>query len=200
MPRNHNSDSGLDAFVFLAAAMGGGLERAVEESERNTQSSLVNSDVLPTRFDGREVLERAGVRFGDVVAGDSLFRHVELPQGWKKCSTSHAMWSDLVDDRGRKRASIFYKGAFYDRAAHGSVCRRFSVESYYNDDHKTVAVARVKDGDSVLFESERLKIETDEDRYGSDKVKSKRRVAQEQCETWLHEHWPNWQSSAEYWD
>ena len=23
MPRNHNSDSGLDAFVFLAAAMGG---------------------------------------------------------------------------------------------------------------------------------------------------------------------------------
>ena len=27
------------------------------------------------------------------------------------------MWSDLLDDKGVKRGSIFYKAAFYDRSA-----------------------------------------------------------------------------------
>jgi hypothetical protein len=42
---------------------------------------------------------------------------VSLPPGWKVVPTDHSMWSDLVDAKGEKRASIFYKAAFYDRDA-----------------------------------------------------------------------------------
>ncbi len=45
------------------------------------------------------------------------------------------MWSDLLDDKGRKRGSIFYKAAFYDRKAHLSLDRRYhSTPEYLNDD------------------------------------------------------------------
>lgn len=43
--------------------------------------------------------------------------NVELPDGWKKVGTNHDMHSDLVDETGKVRASIFYKAAFYDRRA-----------------------------------------------------------------------------------
>jgi hypothetical protein len=41
----------------------------------------------------------------------------KLPAGWKKVATEHSMWSDLLDDQGRKRAAIFFKAAFYDYSA-----------------------------------------------------------------------------------
>src|SRR6185436_8068032 len=45
----------------------------------------------------------------------------------KKIATDHSMYTDLVDDKGRVRASIFYKAAFYDRKADISFKRRFSI-------------------------------------------------------------------------
>lgn len=205
-PHNPNADLKVTACTLLAASMGGGgIGRAIEESERAGQASLVNSDTLPTRFSGREALEAAGVKFGAEVAGDSMFTYVELPAGWKKQRTDHAMWSDLVDDKGRKRAIIFYKAAFYDRSAHGSVLARLNVASYYNEDHETIAVARVEDQGAVLFESERLEMKTDADRYGSRwdapvKVQSKREIAHAQCVAWLDQNYPDWKNPAAYWD
>ena len=205
-PYNPNANPELNAMVMLAAAMGGGMSNAIEESERVGQSSLVNSDTLPTNFQGREALEAAGVKFGAAVKGDPMFTYVELPAGWTKRSTGHAMWwSDLVDDKGRKRASIFYKAAFYDRSAHGSALPRYRTDSYYNDDHDTVAVCRVLDQDVVLFESERLEMKTNDERYGSRfdapvKVESKRDIVGRQCVAWLDEHYPDWKNPAAYWD
>jgi hypothetical protein len=106
--------------------------------ELNAMVMLRNSDTLPTNFQGREALEAAGVKFGAAVKGDPMFTYVELPAGWKKRSTGHAMWSDLVDDKGRKRASIFYKAAFYDRSAHGSALPR-----YHNDSSKRFTQATI---------------------------------------------------------
>lgn len=97
---------------------------AIEMQEARGQKELAGSDVLPSQIrgtrnspDGREALERAGVRFGDYVESDPLFRYVELPEGWEKRPTDHSLWTDLVDAEGRVRASIFYKAAFYDRDA-----------------------------------------------------------------------------------
>ncbi len=96
----------------------GGNPGGIEAQEARGQQQLVESDVLPTEVRGNKAeLEAAGVVFGDPVPGDPLFCSVQLPAGWQKQPTDHAMWSDLVDDQGRKRAGIFYKAAFYDRKA-----------------------------------------------------------------------------------
>lgn len=99
--------------VALLTSRGGG----IEASERRGQSEFVSSEQLPADCRGKEKLEAAGVVFGKPVSGDPMFCHATLPKGWKKVPTDHAMWSELVDENGVKRASIFYKAAFYDRSA-----------------------------------------------------------------------------------
>jgi hypothetical protein len=48
------------------------------------------------------------------------------------------MWSNVVDKQGRTRAQVFYKAAFYDRAAHSfGLETRYRVGSeYLSKDHK----------------------------------------------------------------
>jgi len=86
----------------------------IEQQEANGQAELVQSDVLPTEIgaEDKAVLEKAGVIFGEVVKGDDIFTNVTLPFGWKKKRTDHSMWSELLDGKGRVRASIFIKPHF----------------------------------------------------------------------------------------
>lgn len=97
----------------------GGNPRAIEAQEARGQRELVESTVLPTecRPADKAALEAAGVKFGDPLPGDPIFCNAELPEGWKKEGSDHAMWSYLVDETGTQRAAIFYKAAFYDRSA-----------------------------------------------------------------------------------
>ena len=68
---------------------------------------------------GRSMREELGIVIGDVKEGDEIWTSVVLPEGWSlRASGDHAMYSDLVDERGRPRAQIFYKAVFYDRKAH----------------------------------------------------------------------------------
>jgi hypothetical protein len=109
----------------MIAALTGDLENAmiaatpggIEAQEARGQKDFVANNTLPIKcnFCTREQLEEMGIVFGEPV--DDLFVEVQLPKGWKKVPTDHSMWSDLVDAEGHKRASIFYKAAFYDRDA-----------------------------------------------------------------------------------
>ena len=85
--------------------------------EAHGQSELVVSEVLPTDGSDNECWAKMGVIFGEPVKGDPIFRQATLPKGWSKKRTGHSMWSDLVDEQGKKRAAIFYKAAFYDRSS-----------------------------------------------------------------------------------
>lgn len=107
--------------VMMLSVMAGGSDGAIERQEAQGQRSFVASDTLPVEIDKQEDLEAAGVKFLGPVEGDELFQYVELPEGWRREPTDHAMWSKLVDAEGHERASIFYKAAFYDRAAHAHV-------------------------------------------------------------------------------
>lgn len=95
------------------------LADAIMRQEKRGQEKLVNSEVLPKRINGRGTradLEKMGIVFGK--EADDLFIYVTLPKGWKKEGTEHSsMWSLLLDETGKERASIFYKAAFYDRDA-----------------------------------------------------------------------------------
>ena len=97
----------------------GGSSQAIEESEAEGQTQLVQSESLPVDIRGglKARLEAQGVVFGAPYPDDPLFLSAQLPQGWAKRATDHSMWSELINERGERVAVIFYKAAFYDRAA-----------------------------------------------------------------------------------
>lgn len=97
----------------------GGNPSAIVQQEARGQKELVNSTQLPTKCSpaSRATLEAAGVVFGKPNERDPMFCDATLPAGWKKVATDHSMWTDIVDETGKKRGSIFYKAAFYDRSA-----------------------------------------------------------------------------------
>lgn len=122
---------------------------AIVHQEARGQRAVIESEVLPVcgscDADAERVLRGWGFELGDVVKGDPLFRLVKLPKGWKKLATDHAMWSDVVDDRGRKRIHVFYKAAFYDRNAHCGIVRRYAIERFYPSDGSVRAGVSVVD-------------------------------------------------------
>lgn len=111
----------------------------IEDMEARGQQQLVHSDLLPTDLglDGDKAkFEALGFTFGDVVADDPLFQHATLPDGWTRQASDHAMMSHLLDERGVKRVSVFYKAAFYDRKAHMdfiNVGRGFASDFIYGE-------------------------------------------------------------------
>lgn len=97
----------------------GGNPRAIEAQEKRGQEQLINSSQLPCECskEDKAKLESCGIVFGKPLENDSLFCNGTLPEGWKKEGSDHDMWSYIVDEKGKRRASIFYKAAFYNRSA-----------------------------------------------------------------------------------
>lgn len=191
--------------TMLEMMTGGKPSDAIERSEARGQQELVAAAVLPT--DGidryRSAWEAMGVVIGDQVKGDDVFTSVTLPAGWSKCATDHAMWSNLVDDKGRTRAKIFYKAAFYDRSARITPCTRFNISRDYNrPDYLDVASSQVLEGDTVRFSSSDRKM-TGAD--GKPLSYAERDAAtsggDDECRAWLTEHgYPDYKNPAAYWD
>jgi hypothetical protein len=112
-----------EQMLALGASWGRGPSEFIGEQEAAGQREIVHSDVIPSRLNycTEDDLTALGFKLGDAVDGDPMFRHATLPEGWEREGSAHAMWSHLLDELGRKRASIFYKAAFYDRDAFISV-------------------------------------------------------------------------------
>jgi hypothetical protein len=102
--------------------------------EAHGQQQLVNSEQLPTKINHPhglsmvEVYKKLGFEVGIEDKNDPLFIECKMPEGWKIKPTEHSMWSDLIDNNGSTRASIFYKAAFYDRDAFINFETRFHLE------------------------------------------------------------------------
>lgn len=172
---------------------------AIYAQEAAGQRSFTTSDTLPTRMgeDDRRVLEQAGVIFDDQVRGDEMFTYVTLPAGWKKVLTSHSMWSDLADDKGRKRASMFYKAAFYDRDAFLRVNHRYGISMDYAYEESNSAIRfNVTDGDQVVFSSAAHRYV---EKY-SREWEAAEQAASNEASTWLNHHYPQWEDPSAYWD
>ena len=123
----YSNNKATDISNFLYALEKGG----VEKQEAHQQHIFTNNCDLPIECDDWDKLESWGI-IKDAET-DPLFVSCVLPEGWSKVATDHSMWSNLVDNEGLIRASIFYKGAFYDRSAHTHVTtRRYYVSRNYN--------------------------------------------------------------------
>lgn len=105
----------LTSLLLLAT---GDPDAVIGAQEKAGQRQVVHSQSLPTTLHSpREEFEALGFSFGESDPRDPLFAPAALPDGWKREGSDHAMWSYIVDRLGRRRASIFYKAAFYDRDA-----------------------------------------------------------------------------------
>ena len=109
----------------VAATPGG-----IEAQEKAGQQALVASTDMPKDMSpDRAAFEALGFTFGEPV--DDLFLKATLPAGWTKAATSHSMHSDIMDEKGRRRVSVFYKAAFYDRSASATLVSRYSIQRDY---------------------------------------------------------------------
>jgi len=177
---------------------------SIEAMEAAGQKELVNSEQIPVDCPLKDVaaLTKAGVTFGRVEDGeDSILRRAVLPDGWKKVPTRHPMWSDLQDEKGRIRANIFYKAAFYDRKAHIRAVPRYVVDlDLLGTSGK--CLARVKDKDAVLFETPVFEQEPYPDpgspAWGT--FKDCMKLANEAASAWLDANYPEWKDISAYWD
>jgi len=144
------------------------------------------------------ILESLGFKFWDH-DGKDLFIECVMPAGWKKVPTDHSMWSNLLDDKGRIRANIFYKAAFYDRDAFMDMETRFKARKKYTE--KGAIGAEVLDGKTAIYtldfppalpenssSEERLARYGEEDRIVGEAV------------AWLKANYPDYENPAAYWD
>ncbi len=175
---------------FIAAATPGG----IEAQEKAGQSSLCArmDDRLPIQGTkdpaNRAKFEKMGFKFADTPE-DDLFISASFPPGWTKRATSHSMWSHLCDDKGRVRAHIFFKAAFYDRAAHLNLVCRYSVNSYYGCTDNDLGNIVVLDGDKVIKDfGKRPK-----DYRAADLIRNK-------ADAWLASEFPKYLDPTAYWD
>jgi hypothetical protein len=175
---------------FRVASTPGG----IEAQEKAGQAMLVANSTLPGP---RQKLEQLGVVVGK--EADDLFYNVTLPAGWKKVATEHSMWSDLVDEKGRKRAGIFYKAAFYDRKASISLNCRYGFSSYSGVNEKgepveggnhTHYAVVITDCDKEIH---RVGLYQTGDYKAADPLET-------QAAAWLDEHFPKWKDVTAYWD
>jgi len=187
--------------ALIAATPGG-----IEAQEAAGQRDFVTNDTLPIKCNScsREQLEQMGIEFGErgLLPVDALFVEVRLPDGWRKEPTSHSMWSKLIDEKGRERANIFYKAAFYDRDAFIGIKRRFSCcvqphggyESPDYDYETAPRVAVVTDQDIVIWQSEAEEISKDVPTY-----EAAQRFLPD-ARKWLESLYPDWKNPLAYWD
>jgi hypothetical protein len=172
----------------------------IERQEAAGQSAMAKAaDRLPLEINyphgltHAQVAEALGIQFGKTV--DRVFIEATLPDGWKIVPTSHAMWSDLVDDKGRKRAAIFFKAAFYDYNAHISFECRYVIDGYVDDvgvDGVTMRKCQVVDKatDQPLWTSEAA---DDRDFKAQDRNR-------EEATAWLNAQFPKHDDPFAYWN
>lgn len=220
MPRNTRKDFHNDPLLALLGAMGG-TERYIDNMEAQGQRELVAEMVLPIKGidDYREGGPYAslGIKVGERASADAdeLFVKVELPPGWTKVATSHSMWSDIVDERGRPRIGVFYKAAFYDRDAHiGPPRRRYTVaigndNKTYADDPEMSTHRIVVDNAFPMQYNDHGYIEREgailhsvvlKRQHDAQKGFELSDAADAAARAWLDEHFPQHNDPLAYWD
>ncbi|MFH0829761.1 MAG: hypothetical protein V1887_01200 [Candidatus Aenigmatarchaeota archaeon] len=192
-------------FVNATIAMTPG---GIEQQEARGQIAVVTQKLMPRYADGRrEPADDVYKKLGIVIIGehDDILVKVKLPDGWKLEPTEDSMWSDLRDNKGRKRAQMFYKAAFYDRRANLNLVTRFSRDVVPKDRYKTDIsyekrekmpwLGVVQDCEKDIFTTKPVKLTGDFSKDESLKDKLLKR-----CDTYLQKKFPNWKDQFAYWN
>lgn len=173
---------------FITAATPGGIEAQEKagQSDLTMKFDRLPKDYLYWQGDGtwREAMERLGFEFGDDV--DDIFVSITPPSGWTLRASDHSMYSYIHDDQGRKRGSVFYKAAFYDRKANFSLCTRYQGGGDYRDQERFSSARDTAKG-TVLIE------------YGPTEDFNQSEREDRSIFEWLDDSLPDWRNVEAYW-
>lgn len=197
---------------LLAASTPGG----IEAQEARKQRELVQSEQLPIKLGSPQVMfDKLGFKFGRTL--DKMLQEGTLPEGWKKVrDPGHSMYSYVLDQKGRRRWTIFFKGAFYDYEAFGwGLHRRFEVR--VEKDHKyegngqrpiwgeihdngVLFDPKAKEGryvmPKIIYRSQEPFF-TPKDWDHSDRIEKMVRL---EMEMWIEANFPKYEDPLAYWD
>lgn len=173
---------------------------AIYKQESDGQNELNNSNQLPKKCNSPRGLDIAeqyklmGIEVIGETEGDSLFMDVVMPSGWKKESTDHSMWNNLVDSKGRIRGSFFYKAAFYDRDSFMNFTTRYKWDTDYSD--KNFVGYHVWDSEKqeIVFNAGKLAKD-----YSAPDYFKKQDELQKLCDDFLKNNFPNHEDINAYW-
>ena len=202
--------------AMLYAHRGESPSKAIENQEKRGQQMVVERRQLPKATNGcsnmhpkrddfeftKSQYEKMGIKIIDEY--DDLFWNVQLPDGWEIKATAHSMWNDLIDDKGRVRATFFYKAAFYDRDAFVNFNTRYTTridhtaeyaEVGYDEWCKSPSIGYVKDCEEIIY-STAAKDSFEDYRMQSAIEKS----INEELDTYMAEHYPDYEDVNAYWD
>lgn len=225
----HLDDSGGNPAALMAAARGdfanaliAATPGGIEAQERRGQQEQAVKETLPKTMQGctKADFEKLGFKFfGET---ERIFWQCLFPTGWTKKPTSHSMWSNLLDDKGRKRGSIFFKAAFYDFDAHIGLNVRYSVNGVSLDEKKEEIFDRstgeYKEGkhsarsaytryevvdtatEKSLFALDPLPDANWDNREEGLRRSATKDEARDICSAWLTKNFPDWQKPLAYWD
>lgn len=200
---NTTKQAEKDPGIALVEMMVKGSDGFIEGQEAAGQRELVSqTEQLPTEGSDNPAWAQMGVVFGEKNSEDPLFRKVTLPAGWQLKATDHSMWSALLDEKGRKRAGMFYKAAFYDRGAHIHPERRFWVdqEREIPNEYESAARSVVRDANrpgEALFVTPWVPFPKKGEELA---VYAQRDAARKDAEAWLTRERPQWNDPAAYWN
>lgn len=178
------SDSDL-----LLLAMAFGCEEIFDLSKKSSTQNQEISTRIP--IIGSENLEVLGFKLGENI--DSVFRIAEWPEGWKVKSTPSSMWSDIIDNKQQRRASIFYKNLFSYQEAYIRLNPRFVLKiepiSYntYDFDSKEWLPCILDNANGNI----RRYILCDPMTHNE---------ASDQLYGWMNLHRPYWRNEIDYWN
>jgi hypothetical protein len=188
LPRKVNSNS-LPSEIFFAGVS--------NDMDYETRSQITNANVEAYT---RVQYEKMGIEI--ISEHDELFWNVKLPKGWEIKPTDHSMWNELLDNKGRKRMTFFYKAAFYDRDAFSNLQTRYQLDVTHIADSadydiwkKSDIQGMVKDGDTIIYQTKR--VPAVEDYVEEDKIKN---GLWEELKTFMNEHHPDYKNVHAYWD
>lgn len=145
----------------------------------------------------KEQYEKIGIKI--IEEYDDLFFNVKLPEGWEIKPTEHSMWNEVMDDKGRKRMTFFYKGAFYDRDAFVNFEQRFTYCERPFDDYQTHATyeeRQPKEWYGVVYDCGKEIFRT----QGIIKKDYFDESLNQQCIEYLNKNYPNYKDINAYWE
>jgi hypothetical protein len=151
-----------------------------------------------------EAWKKTGIEFGEPV--DRLLRRATLPPGWELRRGDHSMWNYLVDDKGRTRASQFYKAAFWDEDAFIRLQPRFVIRREAEHEREGPRSSKIRhmvmDADREVFATEVVLIEIrgDDRKDFYARVEALEEAQNDACKQWLCQRYPNYERVDAHWD
>lgn len=132
-----------NAVSLLGLALG---TDAILAQEVHGAAAVRGTQQVPVDNPGQSKLSAFGIELLERDPTDPLFMNALFPLGWKRVATGNPLWTHLVPLWAVGPVfAIFYKAAFYDRAALMSFRPRYDITAYEDNGNDRAYEARVRD-------------------------------------------------------